>query len=46
MDDNSILGTQGQVVPDMIEMLFDGVIIKESIVNYLNFLFDVFMVSS
>ena len=42
MDDDSILGTQGQVVLDMIEMLFDGFVIQESIVDSPNFLFDAF----
>ena len=40
IDDDSILGIQGQVVPDMIEMLFGGFVIQESIVDYLNFSFD------
>ena len=40
--DDSTLGTQGQVVPDMIEMLLIGFVIQESIVDYLNLLFDAF----
>ena len=36
MDDDSILGTQSQVVPDMIEMLFEGFILQESIADHLS----------
>ena len=42
MDYDSILVIQGQVVPDMMEMLFSGFIIQESIVDYLNLSFDTF----
>ena len=42
MDDDSILGTQGQIVLDMIEMLFDGVVLQESVVNYICLSFNAF----
>ena len=42
IDDGSILGAQSQIVPDMIEMLFDGVIIQERVVHFLYFVFNVF----
>ena len=42
MDDDSILGTQSQIVPDMKEMLFDGVVVQKSIIDYLYLAFDAF----
>ena len=42
IDTDAVTSAQNQKVPDMIEMLFNGVITQKSVVSYLSFAFNTF----